>query len=285
MNRKAQVQASRRYTDRLMSLLMVASTVVVVLPLALVLFYVGSRGISAINWEFFTELPRPAGEPGGGMANAIVGSLIVTGLAALIGLPVGIGAGVYLAEFGRNRYGNVIRFITDVLNGVPSIVVGIFVYAWIVIWMKHYSAIAAGIALGIIMIPIVTRTTEEMVRLVPQSLREASLALGVPVWRTTLSIVLRSALRGIVTGAMLAVARVGGETAPLLFTALNNRYWHTGLNEPIATLPIQIFNNATVPYEESHKLAAAGAFVLVAMVLLINVLARVITYNRHTAAR
>ena len=265
----------RRIVDRIMGVLSVLATVVALIPLASILIYVSAKGLSAINWDFFTKLPKPVGEPGGGMANAIVGTMILVGLASAMGIPLGILAGIYLAEFGRGRLAWTVRFICDVMTGIPSIIVGIAVYGTIVVAMKRYSAIAGGVALAIIMLPLVTRTTEEMLKLVPNSLREASLALGAPQWRTVVSVVLRSAAGGIITGVMLAVARIAGETAPLLFTALSSRYWHTGLDQRIASLPVYIYTYATTPYEDLHRLAWGAALVLLALVLVTSMAARV----------
>ncbi len=258
----------------------VVATVVAIIPLALVLYYVTIRGIGGINLDFFTELPKPVGEKGGGMANAIVGTLQLVGLACLFGIPPGVMAGVYLAEFGDNRFAKVVRFSADVMSGVPSIAVGIFVYTLIVLATKSFSALSGGVALAVLMLPTVTRTTEELLRLVPESLREAALGLGVPKWRATLRVVLRTAAPGIATGVMLAVARVAGETAPLLFTAFNNQYWSQGLDQPTASLPVQIYTYAVSPYEDWHRQAWAAALVLVAMVLLLNVSARLLVRHR-----
>ncbi|MGA6980261.1 MAG: phosphate ABC transporter permease PstA, partial [Candidatus Sulfotelmatobacter sp.] len=221
----------------------------------------------SINWAFLTQTPKPVGEAGGGMANAIVGSAFILALASLIGVPIGVGAGIYVAEFGRNRFGAGIRFTADVLNGVPSIVIGIVAYAIVVLRQKHFSALAGGVALAIMMIPTITRTTEEMLLLVPQSLREAAYGLGIPRWRTTLSIVLRTATSGVITGIMLAFARVAGETAPLLFTAFGNQFWNLKANQPTAALPLQIFNYAISPYDEWHRQAWAGALVLIVLIV------------------
>lgn len=271
----------RRIASAVMLAGAAAATVVAVIPLISTLTFVVSRGLPALSLEFLTGLPKPVGEPGGGMGNAILGTFTVLGLAALFGLPVGIGAGVYLAEFGRNRFGAAVRFGADVLTGVPSIVVGIFVYVLVVLAMGGFSALAGGVALAIIMVPIVSRTTEEMLRLVPMSLREAGLALGVPYWRVVLDVVLRAARGGIITGVMLAVARAAGETAPLLFTAFNNRFWQSGLAEPISTLPVQIFTYAVSPFDEWHAQAWAGALVLLMIVLGLSILARVFTAGRR----
>ncbi|MEW6661129.1 MAG: phosphate ABC transporter permease PstA [Bacillota bacterium] len=264
----------RKVIDRVMGGLAVAATMIALVPLASILIYVTAKGMAAINWDFFTQLPKPVGETGGGLANAVIGSVILVGLASALGIPLGILAGIYLSEFGRGRLAWLVRFLCDVMTGIPSIIVGIAVYGTIVLAMKRYSAFAGGVALAVIMLPLVTRTTEEMLRLVPNSLREASLALGASHWRTTLSVVLRSAAGGIITGSMLAVARVAGETAPLLFTALSSRYWHTGLDQRIASLPVYIFTYAGTPYEELHRLAWGAALVLLSLVLVASILAR-----------
>jgi phosphate transport system permease protein len=256
------------------------AAILATLPLLFILFYLVKKGATALTPAFFVEMPKPIGESGGGMANAIVGTLILVGLAMGIGLPVGVGAGLYLAEHRGTMLATAVRFLSDVLNGLPSIVMGIFAWEFIVRPMGHFSALAGGIALGAMMIPMVTRTTEEMVRLVPASLREAALALGYTRWRTSLVIVLRTATAGIVTGALVAVARIAGETAPLFFTALGNQFASTSLNEPIAALPLQIFNYAISPYDSAHALAWAGAIVLIALVLIVSVAARFATRAR-----
>jgi len=253
------------------------------LPLIAIVFHLLREGASSIDLGFFTQMPKPPGETGGGMANAIVGTLMLIAVASAFGLPVGVGAGLYLAEKGSAKLATSVRFLADVLNGLPSIVMGIFAWELLVRPMKHFSALAGGLALGAMMIPMVTRTTEEMVRLVPISLREAALALGYSRWRTALSIVLRTALGGIVTGALVAMARIAGETAPLIFTAFGNSFWSTSLATPIDALPLRIYNYATGPYDEWHRLAWAGALVLVGIVLVISVAARVATRRRHAA--
>lgn len=260
--------------------LCVLASILALVPLVGVLYYLTAKGIGGVNLDFFTELPKPVGEKGGGMANAIVGSLELVGLACLFGIPPGIMAGVYLSEFGGNKFGKVARFAADVMSGIPSITVGIFIYGLVVIRTKQFSAYAGGLALAVIMLPTITRTTEELLRLVPEQLREAALGLGVPKWRATIRVMLRTALPGVATGIMLAVARVAGETAPLLFTAFNNRFWAQSLNEPTASLPVQIYTYAVSPYEEWHQQAWAAAFVLVAMVLILNVSARILVRNR-----
>jgi phosphate transport system permease protein len=256
------------------------AALIATLPLLLILAYLVKAGASYIGPAFFTEMPKPIGESGGGMANAIVGTLLLISVASAIGLPVGIGAGLYLAERRGSSLATAVRFLSDVLNGLPSIVLGIFAWEFLVRPVGHFSALAGGIALGAMMIPLVTRTTEEMVRLVPVSLREAALALGYTKWRTSLVIVLRTALPGIVTGALVAVARIAGETAPLLFTALGNQFWSTSLKEPIAALPLQIFSYAISPYDTAHGQAWAGALVLIIVVLIISILARFATRSR-----
>ena len=236
--------------------------------------YLLVKGGGALNWSFFTRLPVPVGETGGGMANAILGSAKVLLLAALIGVPLGFLAGVYLSEYGGAAFSSVVRFVTDLLNGVPSIVMGIFVYTLLILRMKHFSAFAGGVALGIMMIPIALRSTEEFLRAVPASLREGAMALGAPKWRTIATVVIPAAFRGIVSGMMLNLARVAGETAPLLFTSLNNQFWSSGWNQPTATLPVMIFTYAIAPYPDWHRQAWAAGFLLLMLVLLVNVTAR-----------
>jgi len=255
----------------------VACTVVVLVPLVLIFGYLLLKGCSSLSWSFFTQLPKPVGEVGGGMANAIVGTLTLVGLACSLGLPVGVLAGVFLGEYGGGRVAWVVRFCADVLAGVPSIVIGIYAYTLVVLPMHGFSAYAGGFALAVIMLPIVARTTEEMVKLVPSTLREASLALGVPTWRTTLWVVVRTARGGIITGIMLSVARVAGETAPLLFTAFGNQFWHQGLTGPISSLPVQIYTYAISPFDDWHRQAWAGALVLLLLVFLTSLAVRVVT--------
>ncbi|HTC49621.1 MAG TPA: phosphate ABC transporter permease PstA [Candidatus Aquilonibacter sp.] len=263
----APIALRRRITDHVMTGAAVLTVILVLVPLFAIFAYLVYRGIGSINWAFLTQTPKPVGEAGGGMANAIVGSVFILALASILGVPVGVGAGIYLAEYGRNRLGDAIRFTADVLNGVPSIVIGIVAYSIVVLYQKHFSALAGGVALAIMMIPTITRTTEEMLRLVPQALREAAYGLGVPRWRTTLSITLRTATSGVITGIMLAFARVAGETAPLLFTAFGNQFWNLRMNEPTAALPLQIFNYAISPYDEWHRQAWAGALVLIILIV------------------
>jgi phosphate transport system permease protein len=261
------VSWNRRLTDHAMTGIAVLTVVLVLAPLIAIFGYLVYRGVGSINWAFLTQVPKPPGEVGGGMANAIVGSIFILGIASIIGVPLGIGAGIYLAEFGRNRFGSAIRFTADVLNGVPSIVIGIVAYAIVVLRQGHFSALAGGVALAIMMVPTISRTTEEMLLLVPQALREAAYGLGVPRWRTTLSITLRTATSGVITGVMLAFARVAGETAPLLFTALGNEFWSLRLNQPTAALPLQIYRYALSPYDDFHRQAWAGALVLIVLIV------------------
>ena len=256
----------RRLTDHVMTGVAVLTVVLVLAPLIAIFGYLVYRGLGSINWAFLTQTPKPVGEPGGGMANAIVGSVLILAIASVIGVPFGIGAGIYLAEFGRNRFGSVIRFTADVLNGVPSIVIGIVAWA-ILVRGRGFSALAGGVALSIMMVPTICRTTEEMLLLVPQALREAAYGLGVPRWRTTLSVTLRTATSGVITGVMLAFARVAGETAPLLFTALGNTYWSLRYDQPTAALPLQIYVYANSPYEDWHRQAWAGSFVLILLIV------------------
>jgi phosphate transport system permease protein len=241
--------------------------VLVLVPLAAIFGYLVYRGMGSINWAFLTQTPRPVGETGGGMANAIVGSALILAIASVIGVPLGIGAGIYLAEFGQNRFGYIVRFTADVLNGVPSIVIGIVAYAIVVLHQKHFSALAGAVALAIMMVPTIARTTEEMLLLVPRALREASYGLGISRWRTTLSITLRTATSGVITGVMLAFARVAGETAPLLFTTLGNQFWNLRMEQPTAALPLQIYTYGLSPYDDWHRQAWAGALVLIILIV------------------
>jgi phosphate transport system permease protein len=259
------------------------AAILATLPLILILIHLIQKGASSLSLAFFTNGPSPVGEAGGGMANAIVGTLVVVGTASLIGLPIGIAAGLYLAEKRTTPLAYTVRFLADVLNGLPSIVVGIFAWEFLVRPIGHFSALAGSVALAAMMIPLVTRTTEEMLRVVPTSLREAALALGYPKWRTSIAVVLRTALAGIATGALVAIARIAGETAPLLFTALGNQFWSTSLKAPIAALPLQIFTYAISPYDEWHRQAWAGALVLIVIVLIISVAARFATRSRFGA--
>jgi phosphate transport system permease protein len=268
----------RSVINQLANGLAILSTLLVIAPLIAIFVYLLVKGASSLNLAFFTQVPKPVGESGGGMANAIVGSGILLLVGSAIGVPLGIGAGIYLAEFGRGRtLANLVRFTADVLNGVPSIVVGIAAYSLIVLPQKHFSALAGGIALGIMMVPTIARTSEEMLLMVPHSIREAALGLGVPNWRSVLSITLRTASPGVITGCMLAFARVGGETAPLLFTVLGQQYWSVDLNREIAALPLQIYVYANSPYEEWHRLAWGGAFVLILLIVFSVALVRFVT--------
>ena len=267
----------RRLVSHVIMMLCVLSVALALIPLAFVLFYVVSRGISSLSWTFFTRMPAPVGEPGGGMANAIVGSLLVTGIGALFAIPVGALAGIYAAEHRGSRLAAAVRFAADTLNGVPSIVIGVFAYGVAVLPFQRFSAVAGGLALGIMMLPLVTRTTEELLLLVPPSLREGALALGATRARAVFTVVVPAALPGILTGVLLALARVAGETAPLLFTAFNHRFFTTDVRQPVSTLTVQIYTYAISPYEDWHRQAWAGALVLVALVLTCSLLARIVT--------
>ncbi len=264
----------RKWTNALMAVLTFLCTVAVLAPLFFILFFLMRTGLGALNLEFFTHQPGPAGEPGGGMANAIAGTLVLIAVAGLLGVPIGVLGGVFLSEYPNSRLGHATRLLADVMNGMPSIVMGLFAYTIIVLPMRHFSALSGGVALGVMLIPTVMRTTEEIVRLVPQSLREASLALGIPQWRTMLRVILPTAAGGIVTGIMVGLARIAGETAPLLFTAFGNRFWNWNPLQPIAALPLQIFAYAISPFDDWHRQAWAGALVLVMIVLVINITAR-----------
>jgi len=262
-----------------MTTLTAACTVATVGVLLVILIYIAMQGISSLNVRFLIDSPRPVGE-GGGIGNAILGSAILLLLSSVIGLPLGIAVGVYLSEFGSGRFGGLVRFLVDTLTGIPSIVTGVFVYTIVVVPLKHFSALAGGIALALIMVPIVARTTEEIIKLVPQSLREGALALGAPQWRTTLGVVLPAAASGIATGAMLAIARVSGETAPLLFTAFGSRFFNYHLDQPIASLTVQIYNYAISPYDDWHAQAWAATLVLMTLILSLNIVVRFLTRKR-----
>ena len=264
-----------------MALLSILSGAIVILPLFMILYYTIAQGVGALSLNFFTQMPKPVGESGGGMANALAGTGILIGLGSLFGLPVGICSGIYLAEYGNNVFGKAVRFLTDVLSGVPSIVVGVVAYVIVVLPMKHFSALAGGIALGLLMIPTITRTTEEMIRLVPHSFREAALALGVTQWKTTLRVILPTAMKGITTGILLGLARAAGETAPLLFTALGNRFWSTSLTQPIASLTGFIYDYAKAPFEDWNRQAWAAAFVLIALIFILNIVFRIVTRSKY----
>jgi phosphate transport system permease protein len=273
----------RKFKSALASAIAFISAVLVIAPLGLVFFHLVVNGASSLNWDFFTKLPAPVGAAGGGMVNAIVGSLELLALAGALGIPIGVLGGVYLAEYGSARINSVLRFLADVLNGVPSITWGVVVYGLVVLRFKGFSTYAGGLALGLIMIPLILRTTEEVILLVPNGYREAALALGVTRWKTIVHIVMKTASKGIITGILLALARVGGETAPLLFTAFGNRFWNHSLSQPIAALPLQIFTYAISPYDDWHRQAWAGALVLVTGVFCVNILVRILTRG-HTAS-
>jgi len=275
----------RKFKSNLIVALCGASVLLALVPLAMILFYVISRGFSALNWAFFTQMPKPVGEAGGGMGNAIVGTLILIVIAGVIAIPVGVLSGVHLAEFKGTRFSSMVRFAADVLNGVPSIVIGIFAYAIIVLPLKRFSALAGGFALAIIMVPVVARTTEELLRLVPGGLKEAALALGATRAKAMFSVILPAALPGILTGILVALARVAGETAPLLFTAFNNRFFSTNVTQPIGSLTVQVFTYALSPYDDWIRQAWAGALVLVTMILILSIIARVATRRLERMAR
>ena len=268
------VLAWRKGKSAGMTLLMALFTMAVLIPLVLIFIHIIKMGFSSINLDFFTQIPKPTGETGGGMANGLAGSAILIVLASTLGIPVGIFGAIYLTEYGGGRFSDLIRFCADVLSGIPSIITGMVAYTLLVVPLKGFSALAGAFALSLIMIPIVLRTTEEQLKLVPGTLREASLALGIPLWRTTLKVTLRSALTGVITGILLSIARVAGETAPLLFTALGNQFWSRKLTEPIAAMPLQIFSFAISPYEDWHRLAWAGALVLVTIMFGLSLAAR-----------
>jgi len=276
----ARTLARRRVVNHTMIGLTYVAALVATLPLILILWHLLEQGATSVNWDFFTKIPKPAGDVGGGMANGIVGTGMLVLIASLVGLPVGVGAGLYLAEQRGGKLAMVVRFLSDVLNGLPSIVLGIFAWQMLVRPFKHFSALSGGLALAAMMIPLVTRATEEMIRLVPVSMREAALALGYTKWRTSLGVVLRTALPGIVTGALVAVARIAGETAPLIFTAFGNQFWSVSPFQPIAALPMQIYLYAISPYDDWHRQAWAGALVLLALVLIISLAARFATRSR-----
>ena len=275
----------RRLVSHVILVLCALSVLVALVPLVLILFYVVTQGITSLNWSFFTEMPKPVGEAGGGMANAIVGSLMVTLLGAVFAIPIGIMSGVYAAEYAGTRLSNAVRFAADTLNGVPSIVIGVFVYGVAVLPFRRFSAIAGGLALGVMMIPLIMRTTEELLRLVPSTLREGALALGATRARAVFTVVVPAALPGILTGILLALARIAGETAPLLFTAFNNRFFTADVTQPVSTLTVQVFTYAISPYRDWHRQAWAGALVLVALVLICSLLARVATARMERLQR
>ncbi len=271
----------RRFVNRTMLVLSYGSALIGVVVLFLILFHIIVKGVSSINLNFFIKLPTPPGEPGGGIANAIVGSFIVVGIASLIAIPVGIMSGIYLAEFGKNKFASIVRYFADVLNGIPSIVTGIVAYMFVVLPMHRFSALAGGIALSILMIPLITRTSEELLKMVPDTIREAALALGIPKWKVIVFIVLRTAMTGIITGVMLAVARVSGETAPLLFTAFNNAFMSFKLDQPISTMTVLIYNYASSPYPDWNTIAWGTAFLLIMIVLVINIVSKMFTNKKY----
>ena len=267
----------RRVTDHAATWFAMAAAVLVIVPLLAIFIYLLIKGAGSINLAFLTQTPKPPGELGGGMANAIVGTGLILAVASVLGVPLGIGCGIYLAEYGRGRFGDLVRFTADVLNGVPSIVIGIAVYGLIVIRQKHFSAFSGGVALGVMMIPTIARATEEMLLMVPNVIREAALGLGIPKWRTTLSISLRTTSAGVITGCMLAFARVAGETAPLLFTAFGNQFWNLKLNQPTAALSLQVFTYAISPYDDWHRQAWAGALILIVLIVAAVAAVRIVT--------
>lgn len=275
----------RKITNFVMMGLTVVAVLVAIIPLIFIFYYTISKGITYLNLDFFIQMPKPVGESGSGMANAIVGTLILIGIGGGIGIPVGIMAGTYLSEFGNNKFGSLVRFLTDVLSGVPSIVVGVVAYTLVVVPMKHFSALAGGIALAILMIPTITRTTEEIIKLVPHSLREAGLALGIPKWKTTLLIVLKTAWKGIATGILLGLSRAAGETAPLLFTALGNRFWSTSIFQPIASLTVYIYDYAKAPFEDWNNQAWTAALVLILLISLLSLLFKILTRSKYKTNR
>lgn len=272
----------RKFYNKVMIALCVVATTISVIPLLYIFFHTTFSGLSSINFDFFTQMPKPVGEPGGGMANSIVGTIILVSLGSVIGIPIGVLSGIYVSEYSNSIFSNIVKFVTDVLSGIPSIIIGIFAYGVIVLPMGGFSALAGGFALGVIMIPTVTRTTEEMLKLVPMNLREASLALGVSRWKTSLKIVLKTASTGIITGILLAIARVAGETAPLLFTSFGNRFWSLSLTESMDSMPVRIFNYAISPFDEWHAQAWAGAFILIFLIFILNLVVRFVTKDKYS---
>ena len=264
----------RRIISAVAEGLCAAAVILALIPLVMILFYVIKQGFSSLNWAFFTQMPKPVGEPGGGMANAIVGTLILIAIAAIFAVPIGCICGIHLSEFPESKFSSLVRFAADVLNGVPSIVIGMFAYGLVVLPVKRFSALAGGFALGVLMIPIVVRTTEELLRLVPPGLREGALALGATRSRAVFSVIVPAALPGILTGILVATARVAGETAPLLFTSFNNRYWTTNITQPMASLTVQVYTYANSPYDDWIRQAWAGAFLLVMIILTLSILSR-----------
>ncbi len=270
----------RKIKSRIMMILSIICAIVAIIPLFIILYYTVSQGVSSINWAFFTQMPKPAGEAGGGMANALVGTGILIAIGSVIGLPVGILSGIYLSENSKSLFAKTVRFLAEVLNGTPSIVIGVVAYVMVVLPMKRFSAIAGGVALAILMMPLVTRTTEEMIKLIPHSFREAALGLGIPRWKTTLFVILPAAFKGIFTGILLSIARAAGETAPLLFTALGNRFWSTQLDQPIASLTVFIYDYSKAPFDNWIRQAWAAALVLIMLIMLINITFRLVTRKR-----
>jgi len=281
MSRAASLHRRRKILSRVMLTLTGVAAFLVTVPLLLIFYHLVSSGAGALNLDFFIRTPAPVGEDGGGMANALLGTFLLVFYAGLIGIPIAVGAGVYLAEAGRSPMAIFVRFIADVMNGIPSIVTGIFVWAWVVLWMGRFSLLAGSVALAVMLIPMVTRTTEEMVRLVPRELKEGGMALGFTRWRTTLGIVLPAAKSGILTGVLVALARIAGETAPLLFTAFGNPFWEWRLNEPISALPLLIYQYAISPYDDWHRQAWAASLVLIALVLAVSMAARFVIKNPY----
>lgn len=271
----------RKVKNFLMIAFCILSSIITIIPLIYIFFYTTVAGISSLNLSFIVEMPKPVGEEGGGIANAIVGTLILIGIGSSFGIPIGVLSGIYLSEFSKTTMSLVLKFLTDVLSGTPSIIIGIFVYGLIVIPMQRFSAIAGGVALGILMIPIISRTTEEMLKLIPITLREASLALGITRWKTTIFIVLKAASPGIINGILLAIARIAGETAPLLFTSFGNNFWSTKLDEPISSIAVQIFNYAISPYEDWHRKAWTGALILITLVFVISLIVKFVTKRKY----
>jgi phosphate transport system permease protein len=271
----------RKVKNIIMAGLCFLSAVIAIVPLFIILFYTVSQGISSINWSFFTQMPKPAGETGGGMANALAGTGILILIASCLGLPVGILSGLYLSENENSLYAKSIKFLVEVLNGVPSIVIGVFAYAVFVIPMKHFSAVAGGFALSILMMPLITGTTLEMISLIPHSYREAALGLGIPRWKATLFVIFPAALKGILTGVLLSIARIAGETAPLLFTALGNRFWSTQLDQPIASLTVFIYDYSKAPFDDWNRQAWAAALVLIVLIMIINITFRLVTRKKY----
>jgi phosphate transport system permease protein len=274
----------RRIRNGVAMTFVVSMAFAAIIPLFLVFFHVVKLGLPALNWDFFTSLPTPVGQPGGGMANSLLGSFVMIVLASIVGVPVGVLGGVYLSEYGKGKIATTMRFAVDLLTSVPSIVVGLYIYTLVVVPFKSFSAYAGGLALAVLMFPFVVKTTEEVLKLLPQHIREAGLALGIPRWRVILSIVLKGSIPSVMTGVMLGIARIAGETAPLLFTAFGNRFWPRGLAEPMPSLPVQIYSYAISPFDEWHKQAWAGAFLLMMMVFVFNLVARLLLFRDKSSS-